>query len=796
MGTESQKAKEVKGLRLTRMPAEEPLSPGHRACQGCGEILALRQVMKAIGKNVVVVSATGCMEIVTSPYPQTAWNVPWLHVAFENASAVVSGVESAYKAMIRKKKIEDDDVVFLAYGGDGATADIGLQSLSGALERGHNFVYVCLDNEAYMNTGIQRSSSTPYGAMTTTTPPGKKSMGQSTWKKNLPAIVAAHGIPYVATASPAFPVDLMNKVRRAAETPGPAYLHIYSPCPTGWRSAGDKSVELARMAVLSRVFPLYEVINGKYVLSRPEKPPCDVACPAGISVQGFVSLIAKGQFDEALKLIKQDNPLPAICGRVCHHPCEFACNKTETDGAVGIEFLKRFVADMDIQKQHPFLPEKKAPKGKKAAVVGAGPGGLTAAYYLAVEGYDVTIFEAMQKPGGWLVYGIPEFRLPRNTIQAEIDAIQKLGVEIKTGKRLGRDFTLESLRKEGYDAIFVAVGTQKSTKLNVPGEELGNVYAGGDFLKEANMNGNVPPLGKRVAIIGGGNVAMDSARISLRLGADEVFVLYRRGREEMPAGLEEIEESEEERIHFEFLTAPVEIIGDGFGKVKEIRCTRMELGEPDASGRRSFKPIAGSEFNIAVDSVIAAIGLSAETDLFDKESEALKPETTRWGTLTVDPVTFETSIPGVFAGGDVVTGAATVVEAIGAGKEVAISIDRFLRRKDLAAGRAEVGYVLPEMSKTANLAGRAQAKRLPGEERRRSHEEVTLGFTEEVARQQAGCCLHCGVPGGPDGARVSVADYLKAQRRFRHLTQVDIEKIETRVNEDYEALLERCGLKA
>ena len=273
MGTATEALKNFKGFSLKNMPEVEPLSPGHRACQGCGEVLALRQAMKAIGTNVVVCSATGCMEIITSPYPQTAWRVPWIHVAFENAAAVVSGVEAAYKAMNRKKIIAQPDVTFLAYGGDGATADIGLQALSGALERGHNFVYLCLDNEAYMNTGIQRSSSTPLGASTTTSPPGKKSSGQATWKKNLPAIVAAHGIPYVATATPAYPVDLMNKVKKASLVPGPAYVHIYSPCPTGWRCGLDESLEVARLAVESKVFPLYEVIDGQYFLSRKPANP-------------------------------------------------------------------------------------------------------------------------------------------------------------------------------------------------------------------------------------------------------------------------------------------------------------------------------------------------------------------------------------------------------------------------------------------------------------------------------------------------------------------------------------------
>ncbi len=273
MGIAEEALKEFKPFTPKNIPEIEPISPGHRACQGCGEILALRHIMKAIGENVIVVSATGCMEIVTSPFPQTAWRVPWLHVAFENAAAVAGGVEAAYKVLNRKGRINQTDVTFLAYGGDGGTADIGLQALSGALERGHNFIYVCLDNEAYMNTGIQRSSSTPYGAMTTTSPPGKKSIGQHTWKKNMPAIVAAHGIPYVATASPAYYLDLMNKAKKAAMVPGPAYLHVYSPCPTGWRCPGDMSIEVARLAVQTNVFPLYEVIDGKWKLSRKISKP-------------------------------------------------------------------------------------------------------------------------------------------------------------------------------------------------------------------------------------------------------------------------------------------------------------------------------------------------------------------------------------------------------------------------------------------------------------------------------------------------------------------------------------------
>jgi pyruvate ferredoxin oxidoreductase beta subunit len=251
---------------------KEYFAPGHRACIGCGEALAVRHVCKALGKDVVIANATGCMEIVSSALPTTTWRVPWIHSLFENTAAVASGIESGLKVLRRKGKIPDKPVTVVAMAGDGGTCDIGLQALSGALERGHNFIYVCFDNEAYMNTGIQRSSSTPFGAMTTTSPPGKKSIGQVTWKKNMPAIAAAHGIPYVATACPSYPFDLFEKVKRAQEIQGPAYIHVYSVCPTGWRSAPELSVKLGRLAVETGIFPLYEVVFGTYRLSMDIAP--------------------------------------------------------------------------------------------------------------------------------------------------------------------------------------------------------------------------------------------------------------------------------------------------------------------------------------------------------------------------------------------------------------------------------------------------------------------------------------------------------------------------------------------
>ncbi len=255
----------VYAVRL--LPKYEAIAPGHRACQGCAEVLAVRLVGKALGRNTVVACATGCMEIISSPLPTTSWRVPWIHVAFENAAAVASGVEAGLKVLMRKGRIPKKKINILAMGGDGGTADIGLQALSGALERGHNFTYVCYDNEAYMNTGIQRSSSTPFGAATTTSPAGKVKPGQVTWKKNMPEIAVAHNIPYVATACPSYPFDLMEKVKRAAETEGPAYVHVFSVCPTGWRLTPDLAVRAGRLAVETGIFPLYEVVEGKYKLS-------------------------------------------------------------------------------------------------------------------------------------------------------------------------------------------------------------------------------------------------------------------------------------------------------------------------------------------------------------------------------------------------------------------------------------------------------------------------------------------------------------------------------------------------
>ena len=262
-------AKEFTGFKARELPEGEYLVSGHRGCQGCGVALAMRMITKALGNRIIIANATGCMEIISSAFPQTAWAVPWIHVAFENAAAVASGIESALKVLMRKGKIKKEKITVLAVAGDGGTADIGLQALSGALERGHDFIYICLDNEAYMNTGIQRSSSTPYGARTTTSPPGKKGIGQVTWKKNVAMIAAAHSIPYVATVCPTYYLDLMNKVKKASLITGPAYIHCLSPCPTGWRYGTNLTIKIGRLAVQTGVFPLYEIVDGRVKITHP-----------------------------------------------------------------------------------------------------------------------------------------------------------------------------------------------------------------------------------------------------------------------------------------------------------------------------------------------------------------------------------------------------------------------------------------------------------------------------------------------------------------------------------------------
>jgi len=509
-------------------------------------------------------------------------------------------------------------------------------------------------------------------------------------------------------------------------------------CPVSVPS--DFNENLGERKAIYRHFP--QAIPSSFAIDKRGTAPCKAACPTHISVQGYVALIQQGKYQEALKLIKQENPFPAVCGRVCNHPCEEACKRGMVDKPIDIMHLKRFVADLDLFDESKFIPEVKEKKGEKVAIVGAGPAGLTAAYYLAIEGYGITVLEAAPIPGGWLTLGIPEYRLPRDIIGAEIKIIEDLGVQIKCTTRVGTDVSLDDLT-QGYDAVFIGCGTHVSSKLNIPGENLEGVVHGIDYLKRINLGEKIF-LGDRVAVIGGGNVAVDAVRTAMRTGSKDVFILYRRTRAEMPAAAEEIEEAIEEGVKMNYLVAPLRAIGE-HGKVKAIECQRMELGEPDASGRRRPVPVKGSEFIIECDAVVPAIGQAGDLDFITNESGVA---VNKWNTIDVDAVTFQTNVPGVFAGGDITTGPQTVIKAINAGKEAAISIDRYLRGEDMFAGRGRdwtQGIADPADTSKVVKAKRVHIPHLDPKHRVTNFKEVIKGINEEAAKLEASRCLSCGI---------------------------------------------------
>jgi heterodisulfide reductase subunit A len=413
-----------------------------------------------------------------------------------------------------------------------------------------------------------------------------------------------------------------------------------------------------------------------------EIPICVETCPANVNVRTYVGLIADGRYAEAVDVVRQTNPLPAVCGRVCHHPCESACNRGKYDEPVAIDALKRFATDyeMNLRKEGtlPFpQPTKKKPNSK-VAIVGSGPAGLTVAYDLALRGRECTIFEAAPVPGGMLWLGIPEYRLPRDIIEYDIEYIRALGVELKLNTPVGKDRSIDKLLKEGFRAVFLGIGAHKGLKLGVPGEdELEGILDCVVFLRGINLGDKNKP-GEKVIVIGGGNSAIDSARTALRLGCEEVSILYRRSRREMPANSWEIDEAEKEGVRIHYLAAPVKMIGKN-GKVSSMVCTKMRLGKLDASGRRRPIPVEGSEFEIETDCVVPAISQEPDLSLL-REEHGL--EISRWNSFVVNEKTMATNRPEVFAAGDCVTGPATVIQAIAAAHAAADSIERFLEESD------------------------------------------------------------------------------------------------------------------
>ena len=416
-----------------------------------------------------------------------------------------------------------------------------------------------------------------------------------------------------------------------------------------------------------------------------KKPACVAGCPVSIDIPSFIWMVLQDDFLGAARKLKEMNTLPAVCGRVCpqEDQCEKACILGKKGEPVAIGRLERFAADHERNHGQFVMPPKAPPTGKKVAVVGSGPAGLTVAGDLIKKGHQVTIFEALHKAGGVLVYGIPEFRLPKAIVQAEVDYLEKVGVEIKTDRVLGQIATVDELMANGYDAVFLGTGAGLPTFMNIPGENLNGVYSANEYLTRSNlMKAYLFPQydtpiarGKNVAVLGGGNVAMDSARTAIRLGAENVYIVYRRSKKELPARIEEVHHAEEEGIQFHFLTLPVKILGNDDGWITGMECQRMELGEPDQSGRRRPLPIPGSEFQMGIDLLIVAIGTGANPLI---QSTTPDLQTNKWGYIVADPETGATSKKGVYAGGDIVTGSATVILAMGAGRKAADAIHKYL----------------------------------------------------------------------------------------------------------------------
>ncbi|MFO7677100.1 MAG: FAD-dependent oxidoreductase, partial [Thermoplasmatota archaeon] len=604
-------------------------------------------------------------------------------------------------------------------------------------------------------------------------------------------------------------------------------------CPVELPSEFDEELGIRKAVHI----PYPQAVPLSFTIDKRGVQPCKDACPANVGAPGYVALVGRGKFYQALQLIKEHLPFPSICGRICHRPCEEACSRKELDDPIGIAYLKRFVGDLELKIPAYQVPPVKG-RAESIAIVGGGPAGLTAAHDLALKGYHVTIFEAAPVLGGMIRWGIPAFRLPKEILEREISDILALGVKVRLNVAIGKDFSIPDLFNLGYDSVLIAVGAQIGKKMQIPGEELEGVHQAINFLKETNLGHIIttpiatidadlcvgcgacapecvygairlkkgrknpkkkypiiqkyickgcgkcatvcpskaikltgirdiaPKVGKKVLVVGGGNAALDTARSAIRLGGKEVTVIYRRSRIEMPAEPEwEIDETEREGVKFKYLTSPIEVIGDKKGRVKSVKCIKMRLlDEVDKSGRRKIEPIPNSEFTIDADTIILAIGQEVDTGFLSRDVDLEytpyssikvdplsftanhkgKLEYTPWSTIKIDRITQETSIKGVFCAGDAVWGAGTVIESIAAGKEAAISIDRYLNSQDLKKGRDEKLPVAKVSTEGVKKKKMVPMRLLPLKERKNNFKEVELGYSEEEAIEEANRCLNCG----------------------------------------------------
>ncbi len=547
-----------------------------------------------------------------------------------------------------------------------------------------------------------------------------------------------------------------NFVAEVDEAKCVACAQCVEVCPANALRLGQKlcttvNIAPAKYAKLSEHIVSKEAWNPNYRENRQDvvptgTAPCKVACPAHIPVQGYLKLAAQGRYEDALDLIRTENPLPAVCGRICNKRCEAECTRGGVDEAVAIDEVKRFIADHDLNKETRRIPKMLNQTGKpfteKIAVIGAGPAGLSCAYYLAKKGYPVTVFDRNPAPGGMLTMGIPNFRLEKDTLNAEIDIIREMGVTFVCNTEVGKDVTIQQLREQGFKGFYLAIGAQKSAPIGIPGEELEGVYGGVDFLREVNL-GNKPAVGKSCAVIGAGNVAMDVCRTAVRLGAENTYIIYRRSQAEMPADPEEVGEAMEEGVQFRFLNGPAEILGEN-GKVTGLKVEIMELGEPDEKGRR--KPVGTGKFEVlAVDSVIGAIGQRIDWGSLDVGTL----EVGKKGNALADELTYQSAQPDIFVGGDCFTGPSFAINAIAAGKEGAISLHRYVHPgQTLTMGRDRREYIALDKSAVQLTVGSydREHRQVHGynKEKAKTFSDARVTFTEEQVRKETARCLGCG----------------------------------------------------
>ncbi len=709
-----------------RPPRKEPLSLTSYTerpptlCPGCPHRASFYAIKRAF-PQAIFTSDIGCYTL--------GLNQGAVDIVLDMGAAI-NMAAGLWEAFVQ----DGEEVPIVASIGDSTFFHAGLPALLNAVHTGARFVLVILDNGTTAMTGMQ---PTPAVDQLADGRPGEPIP--------LERALKGCGVDHIEVVDPYDVPRMIGAVREA-------YRSCHSRGKVAVVIARHPCVQLTKGVEQRRrveVHPLRAPLERTALLPVYEKktPPCNKACPAGNDVEGFLALVAEGKTEEASRSLLLTNPFPAVCGRVCFHPCESSCNRGQFDEPISISQVERFLGDKAIG----YVPEKGEVNGRRVAVVGAGPSGLSCAYHLALLGYQVEVFEAMPEPGGLLRYGIPPYRLPKEVLRQEIERIKSLGVRIRTGVRVGRDMPFEELR--GYDAVFLAPGAQRPRPLGIPGEDLPGIYRGINFLRALN-EGDPPEVRGKVAVIGGGNTAIDVARSLLRLGANPLL-LYRRRREDMPAHPGEVEEALAEGVKMEFLLSPVEFIGEG--RVREVRLVRMTPGKQDREGRREVQPVEGSEFSIEVDGVIVAVGEEADFSLlpegFTEEGK-------------------------VFSGGDFTSSTRSVAHAIGAGREGALAIHRFLSGEEVAGPSVRIEEEVPfeaiELS-FFSKGRRPEAPRLSPEEASRGFQEIQGGITEEEAiREARERCFHCGSCTGCDFCLLSCPE--GAIRKVDGSYQVDGER--------------------